>query len=184
MQQIVGSRYWVCWKQCNVSSSNISLRLENGKNLPNREKRRRHGIFQNQLIHKYEVPYVEFRNVSLYIAPMVEVEDLANNCENTWIYTSDTDTPSLLVFSLKLNDSWVVLDSSFAADPHYNSYTIEGRKKIPVQVETKKSTFLQAKLFGSTMVSSPQLLVQRATGQIKESCTIMQCPTSKSRGCI
>ncbi|ENN71603.1 hypothetical protein HUJ04_000879 [Dendroctonus ponderosae] len=81
----------------------------------------------NQLIHKYEVPYVQVRNLSLYIAPMAEVEDYANNCENTWIYVPDTDTPSLLVYSLKLNDSWVVLDESFTADPQYNTYTIEGQ---------------------------------------------------------
>ncbi|CAH1129709.1 unnamed protein product [Ceutorhynchus assimilis] len=82
----------------------------------------------DKLLHKYEIPYGQYNNVSWYVSPIAEVESFNNKCENTWVYAANPTGFTLLVYSLKQNASWSVVDKSFKPDPDrkYANYTIGG----------------------------------------------------------
>ncbi|XP_050315663.1 major royal jelly protein 1-like isoform X3 [Anthonomus grandis grandis] len=80
----------------------------------------------DSLLHKYELPYDQHENVSIYITPMVEVESMKDNCRKIWLYVTETVRPSMLVYSLEKNVSWVIQDDSFKADPNFINLTIDG----------------------------------------------------------
>ncbi|XP_050315655.1 major royal jelly protein 1-like [Anthonomus grandis grandis] len=78
------------------------------------------------LLYKYELPYDQYQNVSLYLTPVAEIESMKDNCKKTWLYVSDSDGPRLLVYNLEKNVSWAIQDESFKPDPNYENYTIQG----------------------------------------------------------
>ncbi|CAH1129731.1 unnamed protein product [Ceutorhynchus assimilis] len=80
----------------------------------------------DELLHKYEIPYDQYNNISWFNAPMAEVESYNNECENAWLYIADPNDSKLLVYSLKQDTSWSIQDKSFEADPEYVNFTIDG----------------------------------------------------------
>ncbi|XP_060521672.1 major royal jelly protein 2-like [Cylas formicarius] len=82
---------------------------------------------KDELIHTYEIPQEQHKNVSLFGTIVVEVEDPSNGCANSFAYISDYDARVLLVYDLKKNRSWTVSDYSFWPNAEYSTFNVEGK---------------------------------------------------------
>ncbi|XP_074031981.1 major royal jelly protein 9 isoform X2 [Leptinotarsa decemlineata] len=80
----------------------------------------------NRLLHRYEIPSSQLESRSTLVTPVVEIRDRRNQCHNTFVYSADCQTYSIIVYDLQRQTSWRVSDKTMYPYPSYGTYNIKG----------------------------------------------------------
>ncbi|XP_060523184.1 uncharacterized protein LOC132700082 [Cylas formicarius] len=81
----------------------------------------------DRLLHRHEIPEKIHYNISMYGTIVPEVIDHANRCGNTFAYIADTDASSLVVYDLRSDRSWKIVDRTFLPIAEYTTLNIAGQ---------------------------------------------------------
>lgn len=86
-------------------------------------------MFQNELLHRYEIPESQLYSNSILVTPIVDVRDPQQTCRDTFVYVADCQAFSLIVYDVKRDTSWKVSDKTMYPNPDFGTYHIAGNKR-------------------------------------------------------
>lgn len=64
---------------------------------------------------------------SILVTPVVDVRE---SCDNTFVYSGDCQTYSIIVYDVAAQTSWIITDKTMYPYPRYGTYDIKGRSQI------------------------------------------------------
>lgn len=81
--------------------------------------------FQNELLHRYEIPSAQLEQRSILVTPIVDVRDPQGKCRDTFVYVADCQTFSIIVYDVRKQTSWRASDKTMYPYPNWGTYDIQ-----------------------------------------------------------
>ncbi|XP_026470892.1 major royal jelly protein 1-like [Ctenocephalides felis] len=84
-------------------------------------------LHTDKMIMRYRFPEDQYKSgISLFVTPVVDVQDSNGKCSNTFVYIGDVTGQGLVVFDLKNERSWRINNKLFYPNPEWGTFTIQG----------------------------------------------------------
>lgn len=77
------------------------------------------------LIHRYRFPASDYKpGVSLFVTPVLDVRDVANQCRNTMVYIADVTGYGIVMYDYNRDISWRAQNKLVYPHPPHGTFTI------------------------------------------------------------
>lgn len=81
----------------------------------------------DSLLLKYKFPSNQYQNSSLFVTPVIDIAENEKHepvCEDTHVYIADSTASALLVYNVRANKSWRIVNKRFGPNADFTDFLI------------------------------------------------------------